>query len=178
MLWETQTKNKLNLYWTIFTDSDQMLATARTWQLGGDERWVVCWSEEIYFSYQWTYINKRVSVPCFMWMNSTFYTLDVLPSFFPLKMLNIHINRRKCFHVKISRLCVIVIIWGLYSFVPLCFLLAACFLSWTGTAASWAQHRWVFHQMDTRYESVQSLSQGLNVCVGLHIAYLETTQVP
>ena len=47
-----------------------------------------------------------------------------------------------------------------------------------GSAAGWAQHCWVFYQMDARYESALSLSQGANVCVGLHIAYLETTQVP
>lgn len=40
------------------------------------------------------------------------------------------------------------------------------------------QHYWVFYQMDTWYESGLGFSQSLNVCVGLHIAYLETTQVP
>ena len=32
--------------------------------------------------------------------------------------------------------------------------------------------------METQYESGLSLGQGLNVCVGLHITFLKTTQVP
>lgn len=64
------------------------------------------------------------------------------------------------------------------SFIPLCFPLSVCFHFWMGTAESWVQHCWVFYQMDTQYESGLSFSQGPNVCVGLHIAYLETTQVP
>lgn len=64
------------------------------------------------------------------------------------------------------------------SFIPSCFPLSMCFLFWMGTAERWVQHCWVFYQMDTRYESGLSFSQKLNVCVGLHIAYLETTQVP
>lgn len=51
-------------------------------------------------------------------------------------------------------------------------------LLWMGTAERRVQHCWVFYQMDTRYESGLSFSQESNVCVGLHIAYLETTQVP
>lgn len=47
-----------------------------------------------------------------------------------------------------------------------------------GTAQSWVQHCWVFYQMGPRDESGLSFSQGFNVCVGLHVAYLETTQVP
>lgn len=54
----------------------------------------------------------------------------------------------------------------------------ACFLFSVGAEGSWVQHCWVFYQMDTRYESGLSPSLGLNVCVGLCIAYLETTQVP
>lgn len=60
------------------------------------------------------------------------------------------------------------------SFTPLCFPTLS-FLLWMGTAVGWVQHCWVFYQMD---ESGRSFSQAPNVCVGLHIAYLETTQVP
>lgn len=35
-----------------------------------------------------------------------------------------------------------------------------------------------YNQMDSQYESKLGFSQDMNVCVGLHIAYLETTQVP
>lgn len=69
--------------------------------------------------------------------------------------------------------CGIFIIWDLDSFILLCIPLLL-----DGNSAELVQHCWVFYQMDTRYESGLSFSQGLNVCVGLHVAYLETTQVP
>lgn len=69
--------------------------------------------------------------------------------------------------------CGIFIIWDLDSFILLCIPLLL-----DGNSTELVQHCWVFYQMDTRYESGLSFSQGLNVCVGLHVAYLETTQVP
>lgn len=127
-----------------------------------------------------TFVAKQRSL-CYMWKSSSLYTLPVLPSFFILKTLNIHIYWSKHFLFKISKLCGIFIIWDLDIWTALFLCASFCrraFSCWMGTAESWVQHCWVFYQMDTRYESGLSFSQGPNVCVGLHIAYLETTQVP
>lgn len=107
----------------------------------------------------------------FRWKRSSLYTL---PSFFILKMLNIHIYWSEPFLLKISKLNVASSSSGIWTALLSC----ASLCCWMGTPQSWVQHCWVFYQMDTRYESGLSFSQGLNVCVGLHIAYLETTQVP
>lgn len=67
---------------------------------------------------------------------------------------------------------------GQLYFLCASFCLCAFSSGWELPSAGRVQHCWVFHQMNTRYESARSSSQGRDVCVGRHIAYVETTQVP
>lgn len=86
-----------------------------------------------------------------------------------------HFSFLKCIYTHIYCSSAFFSMWHLNLCASFC---QCAFSSEMGTAEGWVQRCWVFYQMDTQYESRLSFSQGLNVCVGLHIAYLETTQDP
>lgn len=162
----------------IWNETREQASILTMWQPDAQKLWVTCWTVGIYFTDVKNVVEKHRYFTIFK--VERFQSLPSSSSFlFSWKMSNIHIYRSRHFLLKISKLCGIFIIWDLDSFILLCVSSCRCAFSsgWEVQRAAWV-HCWVFYQMDTQYESGLSFSQGLNVCVGLHIAYLETTQVP